>query len=68
MFNWLKKLLFPRMSVPQEEIGRNDLCWCGSNKKYKRCHLDEDAKKKSAQLASTQHVQGMKRMKQRFGG
>jgi hypothetical protein len=23
-------------------LGRNDLCWCGSGKKYKRCHLDSD--------------------------
>jgi hypothetical protein len=22
--------------------GRNDPCWCGSAKKYKRCHLDDD--------------------------
>jgi len=22
---------------------RNDLCWCGSGKKYKRCHLESDA-------------------------
>lgn len=22
---------------------RNDPCWCGSGRKYKRCHLDEDA-------------------------
>ncbi len=21
-----------------KDIGRNDLCWCGSGKKYKRCH------------------------------
>jgi preprotein translocase subunit SecA len=20
------------------DIGRNDPCWCGSGKKYKRCH------------------------------
>jgi len=20
------------------KIGRNDSCWCGSNKKYKKCH------------------------------
>ena len=26
------------------KIGRNDLCWCGSNKKYKFCHCDFDAK------------------------
>jgi len=23
---------------PQGKIGRHDLCWCGSGKKYKRCH------------------------------
>ena len=22
--------------------GRNDLCWCGSGKKYKKCHIDFD--------------------------
>ena len=21
---------------------RNDLCWCGSGKKYKKCHMDFD--------------------------
>lgn len=24
------------------KIGRNEPCWCGSGKKYKRCHLRED--------------------------
>ena len=23
---------------PSEQIGRNDPCWCGSGKKFKRCH------------------------------
>ena len=23
-------------------IGRNEPCWCGSGKKFKRCHLDRD--------------------------
>jgi preprotein translocase subunit SecA len=22
----------------QENIGRNDPCWCGSGKKFKKCH------------------------------
>ena len=22
----------------REQIGRNDPCWCGSGKKYKKCH------------------------------
>ena len=30
--------------VRQEpKLGRNDPCWCGSGKKYKKCHLDADA-------------------------
>ena len=24
------------------KLGRNDPCWCGSGKKYKRCHLRSD--------------------------
>jgi preprotein translocase subunit SecA len=23
---------------PKEQIGRNDPCWCGSGKKFKKCH------------------------------
>jgi methionyl aminopeptidase len=23
-------------------LSRNDLCWCGSGKKYKKCHMDKD--------------------------
>ncbi len=24
------------------ELGRNDACWCGSGKKYKKCHMEFD--------------------------
>ena len=27
---------------PRKKLGRNDPCWCGSGKKYKKCHLDAD--------------------------
>ncbi|MCB9738453.1 MAG: type I methionyl aminopeptidase [Deltaproteobacteria bacterium] len=30
------------------ELGRNDLCWCGSGKKYKKCHMRADEAGKSA--------------------
>jgi len=30
--------------------GRNDRCPCGSGKKYKKCHLAEDASARSAAL------------------
>lgn len=32
------------------KLGRNDPCHCGSEKKYKKCHLAEDAAARSAQL------------------
>ncbi len=25
-----------------KKLGRNDLCWCGSGKKYKKCHMEHD--------------------------
>ncbi len=25
-----------------KKLGRNDLCWCGSGKKYKKCHLNKE--------------------------
>jgi preprotein translocase subunit SecA len=28
----------PLVKSEQEQIGRNDPCWCGSGKKFKRCH------------------------------
>jgi preprotein translocase subunit SecA len=27
-----------RVTSDHEKIGRNDPCWCGSGKKFKRCH------------------------------
>ena len=34
----------PKRMVPQPKIGRNDPCPCGSGKKYKMCHLDQEEK------------------------
>jgi len=33
-------------------LGRNELCWCGSGKKYKKCHLPDDEKKADKGRAS----------------
>ncbi|OGK52810.1 preprotein translocase subunit SecA [Candidatus Roizmanbacteria bacterium RIFCSPLOWO2_01_FULL_41_22] len=27
---------------PARKLGRNNKCWCGSGKKYKKCHLNQD--------------------------
>jgi len=28
----------PKVNSEMEKVGRNDPCWCGSGKKYKKCH------------------------------
>ena len=28
--------------IAHHDLGRNDPCYCGSGKKYKKCHLRED--------------------------
>ena len=28
--------------MSEKKLGRNDLCWCGSGKKYKHCHMEFD--------------------------
>jgi hypothetical protein len=37
-----------------KNLGRNDECTCGSKKKYKKCCLEADEKKKSEELAAAQ--------------
>ena len=51
--SWFRKM-FSRAERPKEvELGRNDLCWCGSGKKYKRCHLSKDeAEQREANYAA----------------
>lgn len=33
------------------ELGRNDLCWCGSGRKYKKCHAGFDERLAECRLA-----------------
>lgn len=54
--SWFRNLFSGARVKPPEEVaplGRNDLCWCGSGKKYKRCHLATDgAKQREAAYAA----------------
>ena len=46
ILRWLQKLFSSRPApagIDRNALGRNDPCWCGSGKKYKRCHLAKDA-------------------------
>jgi preprotein translocase subunit SecA len=36
----------------QEKPGRNEPCWCGSGKKYKNCHLEEDEHKERSAMST----------------
>jgi preprotein translocase subunit SecA len=33
----------PVRAASKGQLGRNDPCWCGSGKKYKQCHMRDDA-------------------------
>jgi len=61
--SWFNKLLSPRPKAQPVELGRNDPCWCGSGKKYKKCHAKSDEVKRvesrySAQLSARQAGRG----------
>jgi len=46
----VNKMTSAECEPPSRTPGRNDQCWCGSGKKYKKCHLEEDAKKRSRNM------------------
>lgn len=55
--------------APRPDLGRNEPCWCGSGRKYKKCHLGNEQLSleeraawlysKAAQHISETHWQGM---------
>lgn len=36
-----------------EKLGRNEPCWCGSGKKYKKCHEEFDNKIEEFEVRDT---------------
>jgi uncharacterized protein YecA (UPF0149 family) len=40
-------------SMPENLPGRNEACWCGSGKKYKKCHFHDDEEKLRKKCASS---------------
>ena len=49
----LKRLITGPEPEPVRSLGRNDRCWCGSNRKYKLCHMAVDDRKRSAARSSS---------------
>ena len=38
----LVELLEQFQAIPRSDLGRNQPCWCGSGRKYKKCHLHHE--------------------------
>jgi hypothetical protein len=63
LMSWLRNLLTEKPAPAQSAtLNRNDDCWCGSGKKYKKCHLTSDAAnqreaKIAAQVAAARRKQ-----------
>jgi hypothetical protein len=38
----LVELLQAHWAEPRSDLGRNEPCWCGSGRKYKKCHLGRE--------------------------
>jgi hypothetical protein len=38
----LVELLERHRAQPRRDLGRNEACWCGSGRKYKKCHLGHE--------------------------
>lgn len=57
-------LVNPAAGDQKVEIGRNDPCWCGSGKKYKRCHLDRERESPLPLLALAGQLRRFFRLKQ----
>jgi SEC-C motif len=58
--DWIKTMFSskPPLEERLRERGRNELCWCGSGKKYKRCHLREDSLKRVEERYAAQFAAG----------
>lgn len=37
-------LVLPAELEPKREMGRNERCWCGSGRKWKKCHLGRESR------------------------
>jgi hypothetical protein len=60
--SWFRNLISPsRTEEPKTPIGRNDVCWCGSGKKYKKCHLKSDEIKR-VEASYSAHITSRNRM------
>jgi tetratricopeptide (TPR) repeat protein len=53
------ELLAAHQPRPRAEVGRNQRCWCGSGRKYKRCHLRRETLPLAQRVGWLYHKAGM---------
>lgn len=58
----------PVASETKPDIQRNDPCWCGSGKKYKKCHLREDEANRKLRQSSRFQQNGIHRTEEFIQG
>ena len=58
LLNTLKRIITGPQYQPLPEIGRNELCWCGSSRKYKTCHLNADSRRRAVERNNSGPGQG----------
>ena len=52
-FKMIRSMLKPSQpDAPEVLPGRNEDCWCGSGKKYKKCHMAQDETGKAKKACS----------------
>jgi len=69
VFDWFRKLFSPAPPRPAAvELGRNEPCWCGSGKKYKKCHLTRDEREKAEAAVAARVAAAQSRQKVLSGG
>lgn len=49
--------------MSRNKLGRNDRCWCGSGKKYKKCHLNREAQEPVTRWDASQKMRKAFRVK-----
>lgn len=55
-------------SNSKKKMGRNDPCWCGSGKKWKKCHLNREPQTSEERLAFDLYLNNHEEWVKRYGG
>jgi hypothetical protein len=52
----------------KKKIGRNDPCWCGSGKKWKKCHINREPQTAEEKEAYNLYFSNYEEWLKRYGG